>query len=164
MPRDIRNHYFVPGAYDDRTISPTSRYPHICTRNSTRVAPVPYPTPETLMTHIDNPHGNKWYRDPSEDLYLWDLLFVVRMQMARRMEERTCRFPRRDLVLDRLIVEGTFDRVAPDYSSFAEEMAMHHSSAMVQRLLMRIECLESEVCGVFQFRGQPSTDKSLEWI
>src|SRR5882762_349388 len=67
------------------------------------------------------------------------------MQTARRMEERSHRFPRRDRVLDRLIVEGTFDHVAPDYSSFAEEMAMHHSSAMVQRLLMRIECMESEV-------------------
>ena len=52
--------------------------------------------------------------------------------------------------MDRLIVEGTFNRVAPDYSSFVEEMAMHHSSAMVQQLLMRIECLESKVsclCG-----------------
>src|SRR6267143_4512711 len=150
MPQDIHNRYFVPGVYDDRTISPTSRYPHIRTRNSTRAAPVPYPIPETLMTRVDNPHGNEWYRDPSEDLYLRDLLFVVRMQTARRMEERTCRFPRCDLVLDRLIVEGTFDCVAPDYSSFVEEMAMHHSSAMVQRLLMRIECMESEVrllCG-----------------
>src|SRR5882762_4327927 len=77
MPCDIRNRYFVPGAYNDRTISPTPRYPHIRTRNSTRVAPVPYPTPETLMTHVDNPHGNEWYRDPSEDLYLRDLLFVI---------------------------------------------------------------------------------------
>ena len=164
MPHDIRNRYFVSGAYNDRTISPTSRYPHIRTRNSTHVSPVPYPTPETLMTRIDNPHGNEWYRDPSEDLYLRDLLFVVRMQTARRMEERTRRFPRRDLVLDRLLAEGTSDRVAPDYSSFAEEMAMHHSSTMVQRLLMRIECLESEVCGVIQFRGRPSTDKSLGWV
>src|SRR5882762_9752552 len=97
------------------------------------------------MTCVDDPHGNAWYRDPAEDLYLRDLLFVVRMQTARRMEERTCWFPRRDLVLDHLIVEGTFDRRAPDYPSFAEEMAMHHSSAMVQWLLMRIECMESEV-------------------
>ena len=145
MPRDIRNRYFVPGAYDDRTISPTSRYPHIHTRNSTCAAPVPYPTPDTLIMRVDNPHGNEWYRDPSKDLYLRDLLFVIHMQTARQMEERTRRFPRRDRVLDRLIVEGTFDRVAPDYSSFVEEMAMHHSSAMVQRLLMRIECMESEV-------------------
>src|SRR5882762_1117839 len=115
MPRDIRNHYFIPGAYDDCTISPTSRYPHLRTRNLTCAAPLPYPTPETLMTHVNNPHGNEWYRDPSEDLYLRDLLFFVRMQTARRMEERTRRFPRCDLVLDRLIVEGMFDRVAPDY-------------------------------------------------
>ena len=106
MPHDIRNRYFVPRAYDDRTISPTSRYPHIRTRNSTRVAPVPYPTPKTLMMRIDNPHGNEWYRDPSEDLYLRDLLFIVRMQTARWMEERTRQFPRRDRVLDHLIVKG----------------------------------------------------------
>src|SRR5882762_3338172 len=150
MPRDIRNRYFVPGAYDDRTISPTSRFPHLRTCNLTCGAPMPYPTPESLMTCVDNPHGNKWYQDPSEDLYLHDLLFMVRMQTARRMEERVCWFLRWDRVLDCLIIEGTFDCVAPDYSSFAEEMAMHHSSAMVQRLLMRIECLESEVsrfCG-----------------
>ena len=81
-----------------------------------------------------------------------DLLFVVRMQTVRRMEERSHRFPRWDLMLDRLIIEGTFDRMAPDYSSFAEEMAMHHSSAMVQQLLMRIECLESEVRPILEFR------------
>src|SRR5882762_11972950 len=104
------------------------------------------------MTCVDNPHSNEWYRDPSEDLYLRDLLFVVCMQTARRMEERSRRFPRRDLVLDRLIVEGTFDRVAPDYSSFAEEMVMHHSSAMVQRVLMRVECLESEVRNVTELQ------------
>ena len=61
------------------------------------------------------------------------------------MEDRSCRFPNRDRVLDHLIAEGTFDRVAPDYSSFTKEMAMHHSSAMVQQVLMRVECLESKV-------------------
>ena len=54
-------------------------------------------------------------------------------------------------MLDRLIAEGTFNHVAPNYSSFAKEMAMHHSSAMVQRVLMRVECLESEVCHTFRF-------------
>src|SRR5882762_3128318 len=152
MPRDIRNRYFVPGVYNDRTISPTSRYPHLRTRDSTRGAPVPYPTPEALMTCVDAPHGNAWYRDPADDLYLRDLLFVVRMQTAWRMEDRSCRFPNRDQVLDCLIAEGTFDHVAPDYSSFAEEMVMHHSSAMVQRVLMRVECLESEVRNVTELQ------------
>src|SRR5882762_5051116 len=75
------------------------------------------------------------------------------MQTACRMEDRSCRFPNRDRVLDRLIAEGTFDRMAPDYSNFAEEMAMHHSSAMVQRVLMRVEYLESEVCRAAKLWG-----------
>ena len=161
MPRDIRNRYFVPGAYDDRTISPTSRYPHLRMRHLTCGAPVPYPTPETLMTWVDAPHGNAWYRDTAEDLYLWDLLFVVRMQMAQRMEERSRRFPNWDLVLDCLIVEGTFDHVALDYSNFAEEMAMHHSSAMVQWVLMRVKCLESEVCRTLKVPVMLPTDEPL---
>ena len=67
------------------------------------------------------------------------------MQTACRVEDQSCQFPNRDKVLEQLIVEGTFDHVAPDSPNIPEEMAMHHSSAMVERLLMRIECLKSKV-------------------
>ena len=50
-----------------------------------------------------------------------------------------------DQVLDRLLVEGIFDREEPNMRSAAEEMSMAHSAAMVQRLLMRIESLEHRV-------------------
>src|SRR5882762_628634 len=144
----------MPGAYDDQVISHSTQYNHPHTSNSTHGAPVPYPTPEVMMARVDAPTGNAWYRDPTDDLFLRDFLFHVHMQTACQIEDRSRRFPNRDRVLERLIVEGTFDCVAPDSPNIPEEMAMHHSSAMVQRLLMRIECLESEVCELSIIRGQ----------
>ena len=41
--------------------------------------------------------------------------------------------------------EGTFGRRDPDVPDAQEELAMAHSSAMVQRLLMRVERIEWEV-------------------
>ena len=43
--------------------------------------------------------------------------------------------------------EGTFNGRDPDVPDAWEELAMAHSSAMVQRLLMRIERIEREVSG-----------------
>ena len=43
--------------------------------------------------------------------------------------------------------EGTFDCRNPDVPDAREELAMAHSSAMVQHLLMRIERIEREVSG-----------------
>ena len=58
------------------------------------------------------------------------------------MQQQVERFPDRDRVLERLMEEGTFDRRDPDMPDAREELAMAHSSAMVQRLLMRIERVE----------------------
>ena len=62
------------------------------------------------------------------------------------MRDRETRVRNIDRVLDRLLVEGIFDREEPNMRSAAEEMSMAHSAAMVQRLLMRIESLEHRVC------------------
>ena len=43
--------------------------------------------------------------------------------------------------------EGTFDRRDPDVPDAREDLAMAHSFAMVQCLLMRIERIEREVSG-----------------
>ena len=43
--------------------------------------------------------------------------------------------------------EGTFDHRNPDVPDAREELAMAHLSAMVQRLLMRVERIEREVGG-----------------
>src|SRR5258705_4865994 len=87
-----------------------------------------------------------WYHDTVPDLQTRDSLLQARIQTARRLSQRAVRFPSRDLVLERLLEEGTFDREAPELRSHSEEYAMAHSSAMVNRLLMRIETLESQVC------------------
>jgi len=67
------------------------------------------------------------------------------MQTARRVQEHTQHFPDHDMVLEQLIMEGTFDQVDPNMPDVREELAMNHTSAMVQRLLMRIENVESQV-------------------
>jgi hypothetical protein len=97
------------------------------------------------MTRMDSDVDESWFRDSGEELHLSDFVFLTRMQTARRVSHRAARFPRRDLVLERLMVEGTFDRRDPNTPHTAEEFAMNHASSMVNRVLMRIEHLESEV-------------------
>ena len=119
------------------------------TRTSPQSNPVPYPTREAIMARMDV-DGEEWYSSVGEDLYLKDFIFQTQMQTARRAAQRWERFPRRDHVLDRLIEEGTFDHQSPDAPDAREELAMSHSAAMVQRLLMRIECLEADVSTWFR--------------
>ena len=113
-------------------------YPH------SRSSIVEYATVENMMERVDG-IGNAWYNTPADDLYLRDFVFFTRMQTARRMTDRYRRFPKRDKVLNRLMEEGTFDRRDPDYPNTQEQFAMAYSASMVQRLLVRIEHLESEV-------------------
>ena len=89
--------------------------------------------------------GNAWYNTPADNLYLCDFVFFTRMQTARRMTDRYRCFPKRDKVLDHLMEEGTFDRRDPDFPNMQEQFTMAYSASMVQRLLVRIEHLESEV-------------------
>jgi hypothetical protein len=89
--------------------------------------------------------GHDWFQDTGEDLHLSDFIFLARMQTARRLSQRVSRFPHRDLVLERLLVEGTFDRVWDNPLHAGEAFAMNHASAMVNRLLMRVEKLEDDV-------------------
>ena len=96
------------------------------------------------MERVDGA-GNAWYNTPADNLYLHDFVFFTRMQTARRMTDRYRHFPKRDKVLDCLMEEGTFDHQDPDYPNTQEQFAMAYSVSMVQRLLVRIEHLESEV-------------------
>jgi len=145
MPRDINNKYWVRGAYQDRTISRMTRATYPRSRISTRHANTPYRSAADMIARIDDGPGQAWYHDAAHDLHLRDFIFHTHMQTARRIQERTQRFPDRDMVLERLIAEGTFDQVDPNTPNVREELAMNHSSAMVQRLLMRVENLESQV-------------------
>ena len=153
MPRNNNGRYWVPGANDDRTISRMTRYHYPQARNSSRHANIPYPTADFMIDCIDTAPGSLWYRNPAPEYHLRDFIYHTRMQTVRRCQERLERFPGRDLVLERLIVKGTYDQQAPDTPNVQEEIAMNHSSAMVQRLLMRIEGLEAEVCCSARSRG-----------
>ena len=88
---------------------------------------------------------DNWYHDEANDLHLQDFIWFAWMQMAQRMRDRGTQVRNIDQVLDRLLVEGIFDREEPNMRSAAEEMSMVHLAAMVQRLLMRIESLENWV-------------------
>ena len=121
-----------------------SRANHPRSRLSTCYHPDPYRSPSLLMEQVDSPSYD-WYHDEGQDLHQRDFIFLARMQTAHRMQQRVERFPDRDQVLERLMEEGTFDRRDPDVPDVREELAMAHSLAMVQRLLMHVEKLEKQV-------------------
>ena len=140
MPVNHSGKFRVSGAYRGRTISRMTRSYYTSPRSN----PVPYPTREEIMVHMDV-EGEEWYSSAGEDLYLKDFILQARMQTARRAAQRWEHFPCHNCILNHLIEEGTFDRQSPDSPDACEELAMSHSAAMVQRLLMRIERLEANV-------------------
>ena len=122
-----------------------SRMVYSRSANSTTMYARPYTTADSLIQRVDQ-QGEDWYHDEASDLHLRDFIWFARMQTARRMRDQGMRVRNIDRVLDQLLVEGMFDREEPNMRSTAKEMSMAHSSAMVQRLLMRIESLEYQVC------------------
>ena len=151
MPHDERNRYWVAGAFSDRTISRSTRSTYPRARDSSRANNIPYPRPEMIIRRVDS--SDTWYLHAGNDLFLRDLVFQARMQTGRRLTDRTTRFPQRDRVLERLLVEGTFDREDPDIPDSREELAMNYLAALVQRLLMRIESLEADVSFRYPLRS-----------
>ena len=162
MPRDKRNHYYVHGHFQTHTISCMSCANHPRSRLSTRYAPKPYRSANQLVDQMDHAAYN-WYGDVGQDLHQQDFIFLAHMQTARRLEQRVSHFPDRDKVLERLPEEGTFDRRDPDMSDAQEELAMAHSSAMVQHLLMRIEKLEGRVRSIFLSSICPNTNSRISF-
>ena len=144
MPIDESGRFWVRGPFQSRTISRMSRATYARARNSSNSAPRPYPSSRSLMTRVAM-DGNAWYQDTGPELHLSDFVFLTRMQTARRLSERTTRIPSRDLVLERLLSEGTFDRRETSPLHAGEAFAMNHASAMVQRLLMRVKVIEADV-------------------
>ena len=145
MPRDDASRYFVPGAFGTHTISRMSRMSHSRAANSSRMYPHPYPSALSLIERIDQA-GDGWYGDCADDLHLCDFIWFARMQTARRISI-SGRQPRGgDQVLERLLEEGTFDRVKPNVPNVVEEFCMAHSATIGQRLLVRIKGLEWRVC------------------
>ena len=144
MPRDNLNQYYVPGGYGQHTITCMSWMAYSRSANSTAMYARPYATADSLIQRVDG-QGEDWYHDEANNLHLRDFIWFTRMQTVRRMRDWGTRVRNIDWVLDRLLVEGIFDREELNMRSAAEEMSMAHSVAMVQRLLMRIESLEHRV-------------------
>ena len=157
MPIDETGRLWVQGPFQSRTISRMSRATYARARNLSRSDPLPYPSARFLMTRVAA-EGNMWYQDTGPELHLSDFVFLTRMQTARRISERTTRIPSRDLVLERLLAEGTFDRRDTTPLHAGEAFAMNHASAMTQRLLMRIEVIEADVRPVLDIECSSSTN------
>ena len=141
MPRDNLNHYYVPGGYGQHTITRMSRMAYTHSANSTAMYARLYTTVDSLIQRVDG-QGEDWYHNEANDLHLCDFIWFAQMQTAQRMRDWGTQIRNIDWVLDRLLVEGIFNREEPNIRSAAEEMSMAHSAAMVQRLLMRIKSLE----------------------
>ena len=145
MPRDNLNRYYVPGGYGQQTITHMSRMAYAHLANSMAMYARLYATADSLIQRVDG-QGEDWYHDEANNLHLRDFIWFAMMQTAQRMRDRGTWVRNIDRILDRLLVEGIFDREEPNMRSAVEEMSMAHSAAMVQRLLMRIESLEHRVC------------------
>ena len=138
--------YSTRGHFSHRTVTRLSVGVHTRARLTTRVAPRPYPTAADIAYRMDTIAPNDpWYNHLGDDLFYRDFIYQARIQSARRMSQRVSLFPGRDQILERLMVEGTFDREEQGFRNDAEENAIHHATAMCQRLLVRIEDLEGSV-------------------
>src|SRR5882724_3842545 len=143
MPRDLQGRYWAHGNFHSRVVTRMSTANHPRARGTTRFSPTPYPSSDSIIARMDA-DDNYWYHDTGADLHPRDFIFQVRIQTARRLSQRAVRFPSRDLVLEQLLEEGTFDREALELRSHSEEYTMAHASAMINQLLMCIETLESQ--------------------
>ena len=141
----MRQVQFPDSGYSQCTITCMSCMAYAHLANGTAMYAHPYATADSLIQRVDQ-QGEDWYHDEANDLHLRDFIWFAQMQTALRMQDQGMRVRNIDQVLDRLLVEGIFDRQEPNMRSAAEEMSMAHSAAIVQRLLMRIESLEHWVC------------------
>ena len=102
------NSYFTCGTFQHHVITCQSLASYDQARDSTCQYPRPYPSPTAIALCMEG--DGDWYNHASQDLHLIDLLFQSRIQTARRMSQHVDRFPNWDRVLERLMVEGLFDR------------------------------------------------------
>ena len=97
---------------------------------------------------------NAWYHDTGPELHLSDFVFLTHMQTAHHITKQTTRIPSHNMVLERLLAEGTFNRREADPLHAGEAFVMNHALAMVQHLLMRIEVIEADVSPLYD-AGRP---------
>jgi len=130
------NKYWGPGY----TISHNVQGSYPCARNT--IITGSYPSPASIYDRVDE--GNRWYLNTFADCYLGDFLWGTAMQTDRKQTLRHCQ-ENRDKVLEELIDRGIRDKFFPDVPNVAVDRAMRHSSSMVQRLLVHIENIKTQV-------------------
>ena len=137
------NQYFARGAFSHCIVTRQSLASYGRARDSTCQYPCPYPSLAAIALRMES--GEEWYTHAGRNLHLVDLLFQARIQTACQMSQRVDRFPNQDRVLERLMVEGPFDRCEPDHIHIAEVRANWLSVALTERVLERVENLEGRV-------------------
>src|SRR5258705_4209275 len=130
MPRDLQGRYWANSNFHSRVVTRMSTANHPRARGTTRFSPTPYPSSDSIIARMDA-DDDHWYHDTGANLHPRDFMFQARIQTAHRLSQHTVRFPSRDLVLEQLLEEGTFNREAPDLRSNREDYAMAHASAMI---------------------------------
>ena len=111
-------------------------------RSRTSVITGSYPSPATIYDQVDE--GNRWYLHTFADCYLGDFLWGTAMQTEWKQAVH-CHQEDHDKVLEALINCGIRDKTFPDIPDVGVDRAMRHLSSMVQRLLARVESLETQV-------------------
>ena len=102
------NQYFARGAFQHHVLTHQPLASYNRARDSTCQYPRPYPLPAAIVLHMEG--EGDWYNHASQDLHLINLLFQLRIQTPCRMSQCVDRFPNQDRVLERLMVEGLFNR------------------------------------------------------
>ena len=141
------NQYFAHGAFQHHVLTRQSLASYDQARDSTRQYPRPYPLPAAIALHMEG--DDNWYNHAGRDLHLIDLLFQSCIQTACRMSQCVDRFPNRDRILERLMVEGLFDHQDPDHVHIAEVRANWMLVALMERVLERVENIKGRVSPSF---------------
>jgi len=144
MPRISHDTYRIHEVSVSRTDQ--GRYPHSRANVLDK-----YPKNTTIVDRLDGP-GMGYLDNPMLDLYNEDFLWGTSIQTARLQNDQRVLHPKRDRVLDRLIMMGVRnvdERYEPSMStrgrSVPTSLEMRHASSIGSRLLSRIDVLEKEV-------------------
>ena len=132
----FNNKYWGPGYTISRDVD--GSFP----RSRNCVISGSYPNPATIFNRVED--NARWYLQTFPDCYLGDFLWGTALQTECKQAERRRR-QGVDKVLDALIDRGIHDKAFPDVPDVAVDSAMRHSSSMVQRLLVRIENIKTQV-------------------
>ena len=100
MPCDNLNHYYVPGAYGQCTITHICCMAYSCLANSMAMYTYPCPTALSLIERVDQQQGEVWYHNEANNLHLHDFIWFTWMQSVHRMRDWLMWVQNLDQVLD----------------------------------------------------------------